>query len=100
MNRRDLMKALVAGGVIVAGEMWIPGAKKIFLPPASAFLKSEQFTIFTGDTLTVDAAVPHRSFFIEIVRPGHPRLKVRHGESITFDTIGYERIEVDHFERI
>ncbi len=33
MNRRDLFKGLAAGGIVVAGELWMPGAKTIFLPP-------------------------------------------------------------------
>ena len=33
MNRRDVLRAIALGGGIVAGELWIPGARKVFLPP-------------------------------------------------------------------
>ena len=32
MNRRELLKGLMAGGVIIAGELWIPGKKLISIP--------------------------------------------------------------------
>ena len=32
MNRRDLLKGLAAGGIFVAGELWIPGQKLISIP--------------------------------------------------------------------
>lgn len=32
MNRRELLKGLMAGGVIVAGELWIPGQRLISIP--------------------------------------------------------------------
>ena len=32
MNRRDLLKGLAAGGIIVAGELWIPGQRLISIP--------------------------------------------------------------------
>jgi hypothetical protein len=32
MNRRELLKGLMAGGVIVAGELWMPGQKLISIP--------------------------------------------------------------------
>lgn len=32
MDRRRFMKMLAAGGTVIAGEMWIPGEKTIFLP--------------------------------------------------------------------
>ena len=31
-SRRELLKCLAAGGAIVAGELWIPGAKIISIP--------------------------------------------------------------------
>lgn len=41
MNRRQLLQALAAGGVIVAGELWIPGRKLISIPmPVSHNTKS------------------------------------------------------------
>ena len=36
-TRRDLLKYLAAGGMVVAGELWIPGQTKIFLPPEKVF---------------------------------------------------------------
>lgn len=46
MNRRDLLKGLAAGGLIVAGELWIPGAKKIFIPSGMRFhTDSDRVTI-------------------------------------------------------
>jgi len=46
MNRRELLKGLMAGGVIVAGELWIPGQKLISIPskqfwgpPVSSFFR-------------------------------------------------------------
>lgn len=32
MNRRDILRAIALGGGIVAGELWVPGAKLILLP--------------------------------------------------------------------
>lgn len=37
MNRRDLLKGLMAGGVIVAGDLWIPGQKMISIPSGRVF---------------------------------------------------------------
>lgn len=31
-SRRDLLKCLAAGGAVIAGELWVPGARKIFIP--------------------------------------------------------------------
>jgi hypothetical protein len=102
VNRRDLIKALAAGGVFVAGELWVPGAAKIFLPPTKIFQMSETITVFEGDTLTVDAAIGHERFFVEVVRPGHERMEMWHGDVFEFNDIGYEyqQIVVDHFERL
>ena len=35
MNRRGFLAGLMAGGVIVAGELWIPGQKLISIPKPS-----------------------------------------------------------------
>ena len=32
MNRRELLACLAAGGTVVAGELWFPGAKLISIP--------------------------------------------------------------------
>ena len=32
MNRRELLKALAAGGVITAAGLWMPGSKLISIP--------------------------------------------------------------------
>jgi len=37
MNRRQLLKGLMAGGVIVAGELWVPGKKLISIPSRKVF---------------------------------------------------------------
>ena len=38
MNRRDLLKGLAAGGIIVAGELWIPGKKLISIPKPKVYI--------------------------------------------------------------
>ena len=52
-SRREILKCLAAGGVIVAGELWIPGARKIFI--SSAAPSSEYVEIY------VDAGYVGRS---------------------------------------
>ena len=42
-SRRELLKCLAAGGAVVAGELWVPGSTKIFLPS-----KSTPFGTFSG----------------------------------------------------
>jgi hypothetical protein len=38
MNRRDLFKYLAAAGAaLVVPELWVPGEKKIFLPPTDGW---------------------------------------------------------------
>jgi hypothetical protein len=38
MNRRDLFKYLAAAGAAIAvPELWVPGERKIFLPPAGGW---------------------------------------------------------------
>ena len=36
-TRRDLLRCLALGGMVVAGELWIPGAKKIFISSSKVF---------------------------------------------------------------
>lgn len=44
MNRRDLLKGLMAGGMIVAGELWIPGNKLISIPTGKVFKHGPSIT--------------------------------------------------------
>ncbi len=37
MNRRQLLQGLMAGGIIIAGELWIPGQKLISIPSGQVF---------------------------------------------------------------
>lgn len=37
LGRRRFMKMMMAGGAIIAGDIWIPGEKKIFLPPKKVY---------------------------------------------------------------
>lgn len=48
MNRRELLKGLMAGGMIVAGELWIPGQKLISIPSGTVF-QHQQFMIHEGN---------------------------------------------------
>jgi hypothetical protein len=45
MNRRGFLAGLMAGGVIVAGELWIPGQKLISIPSGK---------IYTGQMFTLE----------------------------------------------
>lgn len=45
MNRRKFLQGLMAGGVIVAGQLWVPGQKLISIPSGK---------IFTGVDLALD----------------------------------------------
>lgn len=37
ITRRELLRAIALGGGIVAGELWVPGARKVFLPTKPRF---------------------------------------------------------------
>ena len=37
MNRRNLLKALAAGGVLTASGLWMPGQKVISIPSGKVF---------------------------------------------------------------
>ena len=100
MNRRELLKVLAAGGIIVAGELWIPGAKKIFLPPKSIWLRQETLVVSDGDTLTVDASIGHSRYFVELVRADGSVREMWHGERETNLTGLRETRLVNHFERV
>ena len=41
MNRRELLACLAVGGIITATGLWMPGEKKIFLPPNKFFIERE-----------------------------------------------------------
>jgi len=49
MNRRDLFKCLAAGGMVIAGELWIPGQKLISIPKTKElwFFGEQTIEIFT-----------------------------------------------------
>jgi len=51
MNRRELLKGLMAGGVIIAGELWIPGAKVISIPSKKAFYGPSIFEMLDDETV-------------------------------------------------
>lgn len=54
MNRRDFIRGIIAGGVVVAGELWVPGQKLISIPSGKVFSRYIEFT--QGD----------ESYFVEI----------------------------------
>jgi len=60
MNRRELLLGLAAGGIVVAGELWIPGEKTIFLPARERYLDNYAFIQdICGNTLArVDMRLP------------------------------------------
>jgi len=45
MNRRDLLKGLMAGGVMTAAGLWIPGQKMISIPSGKQFYGPSIFEI-------------------------------------------------------
>lgn len=47
-DRRRFLKMLAAGGAVVAGEMWIPGERKIFLPPKPSEVTGHRMCLVTG----------------------------------------------------
>jgi len=55
MNRRELLKGLAAGGIFVAGELWIPGQKLISIPKAAQGFRPIDLTMprnaMVGDLL-------------------------------------------------
>jgi len=36
-TRREILQCLALGGLIIAGKMWLPGQKKIFIPTKKIF---------------------------------------------------------------
>lgn len=51
MDRRQLLKGLAAGGLIVAGELWIPGQKLISIPKRGLDCAYSLGYIVTRETL-------------------------------------------------
>jgi len=49
MNRRELLKGLMAGGMIVAGELWVPGQKLISIPSDKVFYGPSVFEMLGKD---------------------------------------------------
>ena len=45
INRRDLLKCLAAGGMVVAGGLWIPGRKLISIPNPG-LIRSSPYDLF------------------------------------------------------
>lgn len=41
ISRRELLRAIALGGGIVAGELWVPGARKMFLPSRRILTRDE-----------------------------------------------------------
>ena len=52
MNRREFVAMLMAGGVITAAGVWMPGEKVISIP-------SRKFFVPTGTLAWLDAGDPH-----------------------------------------
>ena len=46
MNRRQLLKALAAGGVLTASGLWMPGQKLISIPKAGTCRMTGQLSVF------------------------------------------------------
>ncbi len=60
-TRRELMKCLAAGGAVVAGELWVPGARKIFLPPESGWPRMAEGTVGTRALHWLDHSIVTQS---------------------------------------
>jgi hypothetical protein len=66
MNRRGFLAGLMAGGVIVAGELWIPGQKLISIPSGKQFYGPSIFELIGQDIKYVgpeDKTVSMRQFY-------------------------------------
>lgn len=84
MNRRELLKGLMAGGMIVAGELWVPGAKMISIPSKKFYSAPILFEL-NGQTIKYMGPV-HKtvtvSDFYDWIKTQFPRLM----ESSPYDT--------------
>lgn len=93
MNRRSVLRALALGGGLVAGELWVPGARKVFLParkiadgniyvPISHFVEIEHMSIWCAGGVSVNGseftaqAIAKRGDRIEF-RPGSASFEVQ-----------------------
>jgi hypothetical protein len=56
MNRRELLKAIAAGGVITAAGLWMPGSKLISIPNISRIPSKAQWIY------AMDAANSHKEY--------------------------------------
>lgn len=50
MNRRELLKGLMAGGIMIAGDLWIPGQKLISIPSKKIYTAPTLFEL-SGQTI-------------------------------------------------
>ena len=53
MNRRQFVAAMLAGGVLTASGLWLPGEKMISIPSHTYFLPKGALAWFDGDTAYV-----------------------------------------------
>ena len=53
ITRRELLRAIALGGGIVAGELWVPGARKIFIPRAPEVFWDLGNDDYTGMSLLI-----------------------------------------------
>lgn len=68
MNRRDLLKALALGGGLIAGELWIPGKVKHFLPlNRSLFAPPTLYGVRVDDRFYGTICCFENGKFIEVV---------------------------------
>lgn len=81
MDRRQFLKILSGTAAVAVGsqfipyalseidpefELWIPGAKSIFLPPEKQIIAPEKPTIFSA-VIDLDRAMRDKNYFIEQV---------------------------------
>jgi len=71
MNRRELF-SILAAAALAPGELWVPGRRTVFLPPAGGWLGWDYKSEVLFEINSLDAAV---AFF------GVPRLVRALGES-------------------
>lgn len=50
-SRREFMKAVMAGGAVIAGELWVPGAKLISIPRELVLPSRPRFLVVGADML-------------------------------------------------
>jgi len=47
-SRREFLAVMMAGGAVIAGELWIPGQKLISIPSHKIFIPEGQLAWFEG----------------------------------------------------